>query len=221
MQNWTCKNCGAPLGLNNVQPAMNMIQCTHCGSVYLLPGTNTAPTTPNRTPIPMPAHFNIYSTSSGIQLSYKWNPVTGWVLLIAGAIWTLTTLPSLVFLCFSIPFLVGGIAMIYAGAAYLKNSTHIRIDQGQLTTWSEPLPWFGQSRTLPAGEITQIYCKEHISRTKNGHHYSYEVYMTLRSGQNEKLLGGFNNAEAALFIEQTLEKQLGIQDQAMPGELHR
>ena len=48
---------------------------------------------------------------------------------------------------------------------------------------------------------------------------SRSVLHAVVAGQKRKLLGGLHDADHALFVEQTLEKFLRIEDRAVPGEM--
>ncbi len=99
----------------------------------------------------------------------------------------------------------------------LLNTTTISLSNGRLTVTHKPLPWRGQV-DMEAGEIEQIYCKQHVRQTKNGESITYRLKAMLKDGSSKTLVYGLNEDEQALYLEQELEKRLNIVDQSIPGE---
>lgn len=82
----------------------------------------------------------------------------------------------------------------------------------------KPMPWFGSKR-LAASDIVQLYAKEKISKNRNSTSVRYEVHVILKNNTNMKLLGGLENSAQALYIEQEIEKYLGIEDADVKGSI--
>jgi hypothetical protein len=81
-----------------------------------------------------------------------------------------------------------------------------------------PVPWAGNT-SISSVEISQLYAKEKANRSSDGGSTSFEVRAILRDGRNVKLVGGLTSSEQALFIEQAVEKCLGIKDAVVKGEI--
>ncbi|MDQ8179778.1 hypothetical protein [Pelagicoccus sp. SDUM812005] len=113
-----------------------------------------------------------------------------------------------------------GLGIIYFTIALFLNKTDIRIDTYNLSVKHYPLPWFGQV-TFPVESIQQVYCKEKITRGKNGTHVSYELHCLDRNNRSKKLLSGLNQSEQAQFIEREIEKTLGLKDRPVSGEYRK
>ena len=111
-----------------------------------------------------------------------------------------------------------GIGISYYAVAGWLNKTNIYVSQHALEIQHKPLPWFGNKRLL-VKDIKQLYSKEKISHSKNGTSVSYEVRVATNSGKDTKLLSGLETSEQALFIEQEIEKYLGIKNQPVRGEI--
>jgi hypothetical protein len=77
------------------------------------------------------------------------------------------------------------------------------------------------NKQFKADLLQQLYTKRHVSHSKNGTSINYELRVTTTDGRDEKLMGGFNKQEQALFIEQEIEKFLGIEDRPIRGEVER
>lgn len=113
-----------------------------------------------------------------------------------------------------------GLVLIYVTLALFLNKTDIRIDSYNLSIKHYPLPWFGQIQ-LPVESIQQVYCKEKVSRNKNGTSITYDVHCLDHNTFSKKLISGLNDQEQARFIEREIEKTLGIKDRPVSGELNK
>ena len=56
---------------------------------------------------------------------------------------------------------------------------------------------------------------------KHGYSYSYSVQAVIKNGETIELISGLPSKDAALFIEQEIEKYLKIEDEPVRGELPR
>jgi hypothetical protein len=107
-----------------------------------------------------------------------------------------------------------GLVLFYWGLAGLLNRTAITVAPEQLTIRHGPLPLLSGKQFDPI-LIKQVFVRRHASTERS----SYEVYMLTWDGREEKLLGDLNRPEQALYLEQEIERQLGIKDKPVPGEL--
>jgi hypothetical protein len=113
-----------------------------------------------------------------------------------------------------------GIGLAYFVLASFVNKTDVVISPGEVRVKTHPLPWPGNKSFSPA-DISQLYTKEVLHRTKNGTSHSYQVHVIDRAGREHKLLAGLQSSEQGLFIEKTVEQQLGLSDQPVRGEIPR
>ena len=113
-----------------------------------------------------------------------------------------------------------GLGLTYGTIAGFVNRTLIRISPSQLTVGHGPLPWWG-NKQLDATGIAQVYCKERVSRGRNGTSITYAVHAALRDGADAKLVDALDSPEQALYLEQEIERFLGIKDVPVRGELAR
>ena len=70
-------------------------------------------------------------------------------------------------------------------------------------------------------DITQLYTQERVNSSDSGTRYSYEVYLITTDGKKQKLVGGLREPQQGLYIEQAIERYLGIEDRPVAGELPR
>ena len=110
-----------------------------------------------------------------------------------------------------------GIAITYGVITTLVNTTTIDVDDRELRVRHGPLPVPG-NKTLPSLDVKQLYCKERISRNKNGTSVTYALHVKLKGGKDEKLLANLTQQSHALYVEQQVERVLGLQDEAVAGE---
>jgi hypothetical protein len=177
----------------------------------------------------MPAKFEVVDAGTGVQLSYRWYSPKYIGLLIFTLFWngfmivwhTIALSQGMLMMSlFGLLHTAVGIGVAYSTLAGFLNRTTILAELGFLTIQHHPLPWSG-SKQMMTDQIDQLYCKEKVSHSKNGTNYSYEVHAALRDGGQVKLLSGLDVADQALFIEQQLERYLGIKDRSVGGELPR
>jgi len=237
----TCKSCNAPILDSDIQWNLGLARCSHCGTVFNLKGGPAASpanygqqqvaanTNWQRPAVPLPPGLAVNNLGSGIEIDYRWfNWGILFVLFFAVfwngfmIFWYAMALRSQAWpmALFGIFHLSIGIFLAYTSLAGLLNHTLIRVEMGELKIEHTPLPWMG-NRVLQVAEIAQLYSKEHISRSKNGTHITYAVHVALRAGNQIKLVDRLHTAEQALYVEQTLERAMGIQDRPMSGELPR
>lgn len=114
-----------------------------------------------------------------------------------------------------------GLGLIYFCVASFLNNTDISVDPSYLRVRHYPLPWFG-SKQFRSHEVTQLFCKEQITRSKNGGtNVSYRVQLILNKGREQTLVGGLTSDSQARYIEREIESVLGLENLAVAGELPR
>lgn len=200
---------------------------------------------PSRKPlgeVPVPARFVVEDDGHELTIRYRWFHwallfllffAIAWDSFLVGWYWMLTAGPfghnggmpgpvKLIFFIFPIAHVAVGVGLTYFVLAGLLNSTVIRVSDGRLSVRHGPIPWLGNF-DLPTDSLEQIYCqnKLHKSRDDDGHtttSMQYEVHAIV-GGKKQKLLGGLHDADQALFVEQRLERFLGLEDRPVSGEM--
>jgi hypothetical protein len=227
-----CKNCGAPIEEDDINLDLAMARCSYCGAVFGLKGLplqkdRDAPLRYERPEVPMPKGIEVTKVGNVLRISRRWFQwphvflvffCLGWDgflivwhgIALASSMWFMSL--------FALIHTAVGIVLTYYTLAGFLNHTTVQVEQDKLEIWHHPLPWFGQKR-LPAADIKQIYCKENTS--SDGASQSYEVYVLLRYGGRKKLSSGLVEPEQALYIEQELERFLGIHDRPVSREIPR
>jgi hypothetical protein len=125
---------------------------------------------------------------------------------------------SVIMMVFPIAHVAVGVGLTYFTLAGFVNRTRVSVSRNQLTIRHGPLPWKGNLE-LPGKQFTQLYGEEIISRGKNGPTITYNLLALDREGQKVKLLSGLTDKDQVLYLEQTMERRLGIEDAAVAGEV--
>jgi hypothetical protein len=229
-----CKNCGAPIENKDIDWDLAMARCSHCGAVFGLQHSNTPdawnPQIPEkRHKVPMPKNIKVQEGNGILQISYRWFRPMFIFMLIFSIFWNgfmvvwhgISIFSGAWFMSlFGLLHTAVGIGIAYYTLTGFINHTTIWVGQGRLVIRHHPLPWWGNKEMTDA-DIRQIYCTEKVHQSDNSTRYSYEVHAVTQSGDKEKLLSNLGETEQALYIEQELERHLGIRDQPIRGELPR
>jgi len=113
-----------------------------------------------------------------------------------------------------------GVGLTYFTLCGFLNSTVVDVSPRQISVKHGPLPWFG-NRIVEAMQVAQIYREEIVRRGKNGPHTSYQLSVATKDNRKLKLLSGLETPDLALYLEQEIERHLGIRDQAVAGEMRK
>ena len=107
--------------------------------------------------------------------------------------------------------------LYYALATWL-NKTHIFVSQNAIEIRHKPLPWFGQRR-IAAKAVKQLYTKEDRSHSDSNNRTTirYSLHV-VNHEENDLTLLTLDTSEQALFLEQEIEKYLGVKNQRVRGE---
>ncbi len=148
---------------------------------------------------------------SAILFNAIWISQDFWSLIMSDRDWLLRL--------FSLTFIVIGIGTAYFSLALLLNKTHIYTSKKALEIKQRPLPWIGNMR-LDVANIKQLFSKRKIKRSSNrSTSVSYEVHVITTDNKEIKLVSGLAKKEQAWFIENEIEKYLGIEDASVRGEV--
>jgi hypothetical protein len=110
-----------------------------------------------------------------------------------------------------------GVGITYYVLCGWLNRTRITVGRGKVSVRHGPLPWFGNLE-MDSSALKQLYVKEVISNSRNGTTVRYDLNALTREGRSIKFAGGMETSDQALYIEQEIEKFLGIKDGPVKGE---
>jgi hypothetical protein len=121
------------------------------------------------------------------------------------------------FLLFMGLHLAAGVILPYVALVFLLNTSVLEVGRGTLRVKQHPLPWIG-NRRLRTTDIAQLFAtRVETSRRR----VSYRVMARLTSGREVALVKHLWDDRQARFLEQTIEKRLGLPDVRVAGELPR
>ena len=123
---------------------------------------------------------------------------------------------------FSLTFIVIGAVLPYFVIASWLNKTNIYVSKEAIEIKHEPIPWLGNKR-IETKNIKQLFVREKGGNSQSMTSTSnkpprYSVVAITYDEQPFNLIKGLPRSNQAFFIEQKIEKYLGIQDEANPAE---
>lgn len=177
--------------------------------------------------------FEIEETGTHLTISWRWQNIRHFLMFFFSVLWNTSLLGFYatilgggeqaqglpwVVLLFPLGHVAVGIGLFYSSVAGFVNRTWITVADQQLTVRHGPLPWLG-SRTLSVTEIKQLYCVERRRRNKAGFYFIRELNVLDTSGRQVRLVRGRHDPGAIRFLEQKIEKRLGIVNKPVEGEM--
>ncbi|QQE10754.1 hypothetical protein JD969_14775 [Planctomycetota bacterium] len=231
-----CIGCGVTIKSKNLNLDTMMGHCEHCNSITSFSSlvqenrSEVMKSSAIRPQIDIEdiGSIKIEETHNAYQITRKWYSHAVFAMLVFVIFWDgfLVVWYSMAFSdadsplmvkLFSIVLVAIGLSLTYAVICSFINKTVIRLDTQKLTVKHGPIPWFG-NRKISALNIRQLYVKEKVHRGSDSTTYSYNLNVITNDDRDIKLLSRIDDPEQARAIEQVLEKQLGIKDQAVVGE---
>lgn len=233
----TCPSCGTSIDADDVNLDALIAKCAACDAVFNFGDSVGATTTARRRePVEQPKGITVRELPDAFEIERKWFGPSAFGLLIFVILWD----GFLVFwysmalgggmkggngiewgaVLFPLIHVAVGLGMTYFCIASFINKTLIRVTVNELTVKHGPIPTFG-NKTLMTLNVAQIYCKKKVTRTKNGTSISYQVRAKQTNDKDVKLVTGLRKSAQALFIEQQMERVMGLEDRAVDGEMRR
>jgi hypothetical protein len=224
-----CKRCSEPIQAPEVNLDTSIAKCLVCNAVFDIRDQINGSSPKSRTLVDIPKNMKIQSTMDGLEIIRKWFSKKIIALLVFCLFWD-----GFMVVWFGIALKEGQWAMAAFGTIHalvglglsyylvcgFVNRTHIEISFRNISIQHQPMPWPG-NKVIPIGDVKQVFTKRKVHRNKNGSSYTYGVHFLDHTDQEKKLFPGLESAEQALYIEQEIEKTLGIKDAAVEGELSR
>ncbi|MBN1344564.1 MAG: hypothetical protein JXQ73_17875 [Phycisphaerae bacterium] len=227
-----CKTCGEPIDADDVNIKLAIAKCRSCNAVFgfaeQLAGQEARKARRNRDDVPMPKAITVDPWGHDLTITRRWFSWIHVFLVFFCIAWdsflvfwyfmAFTEKSPLIFKIFPIFHLATGVGLTYFTIAGFLNRTVIKVASGILSVRHTPLPWPGNHRIETAG-LDQIYCTEEIRHGEDNASFNYVVNAKLTDGRKVKLLTGLDEPDQALFIEQQIERHLGIEDRPVRGEM--
>ena len=230
-----CRNCGAGLEEDRIDQSLRIITCSHCGSLHDFPGaslrqfegeldsnnSDALSPKPERQEVALPSRFKVHRTAGGMEIRWPVGGVfQGFVLLAIAAGFSYIAVTQGMY--FLMPVSIG---LVYFAAVRTFNKHIIRTDSSSLHITQRPLPWLG-ARNLSVSDIEQLFSTEYETRQEKGSdgdhrievQKNYQLSAHTRTSQSVRLLRGLSDPLQALWLEQEIERALGIRDKRVAGE---
>lgn len=228
----TCQSCGKMILAEDINIQLAIAKCGACHAVFNF--AETVGGLPSRKPTAnKPKQIELIDTGSELAIRWRWFSHAVWFLVVFCLFWDgflvlwysigLAQLwgrnadfGAVVMLLFPVIHLAIGVGLTYFVISTFVNRTSLLVALGQLEIKHGPLPWPGNC-VINVVDIEQFFCVEKFGSRKS-RQSSFELHVLLRSGEKKKLLSAITEEEFALFLEQTLETHLGIEDRPVAGE---
>src|SRR5688572_8033915 len=230
-----CSGCAAALNTRCSDLSRSLPKCAFCNAVMDLGRREGAAAggrfaDVERPEVRLPERFVTGKDADGAFIRWRWFRPQHLLLVLFALGWNGSLLfffsmarsmdaPSFFFLVPLIHVAIG-VGIGYAALTGLVNSTTVRTGKGILTIRHRPLPWLG-NRDLRGSGIDQLYCASKVTTNDGRSTTAYQLRAVLKTGKTLTLLRGLPELEQALFLEQRIERALGIKDQPEAGEVPR
>lgn len=223
-----CPHCQTPLDPTAIDRTREIATCGRCGRLVDLraqPGQAQAPAAAPastlrraRPAVPMPPGMTLATNLLGNELTLRrpWLRGKHWVMLMVFAGATATAVYFWATAGASTWLVIGTLFVLswdYNLACMFLNRTEITANRQGITVRHGPLPsLFGFNRNVQRDDLKQLYAAKHGALfAVRAQRASQEAPLTL--------VAPLITAEQALFVEQQLERALGLADYAVEGEL--
>lgn len=227
-----CRNCGAGLVADKIDTSLGIITCSHCGSMHELSENLRKPyseaesadaSSPKqeRQEVALPKQFKAHRTASGMEITWPVGGIAqGLILLIIAAGFTYVALTQGMYF-----LIIAVVGLLYFAAVRTFNEHRIRTDSTSLQVKQGPLPWPGGVK-LNVSDIEQLFSIEYETQHEIGNDSErrveiqkyYQLTARTRTDQRVKLLRGLSDPLQALWLEQEIERSLGIRNKHVAGE---
>jgi hypothetical protein len=233
----SCEVCHSPLRAEDVRLDLAVARCHACNAVYDLSGRKGKTLAPHqerprpvvRPKAALPSRFKVDEDGIHTRISWRWFGLQHLFLIFFCIAWdsflvtwygiALTQEDTpIIMIIFPIAHLAVGVGLSYYTLTGLVNRTRVEVSRNELTIRHGPLPWRG-NLDLPGRQLTQLYGEEIASTNKGTTTYTYNLLAVDRTGRKVTLLTGLTEKDQVLYLEQTLERRLGIEDAPVDGEV--
>ena len=218
-----CPKCAFNIVAAEINEHAAVAKCNRCGEVFKFVVASLTPPKPR---IHVPKGIAVRCEGGDLLIIRRWFQPLWLLFLFSGLFFILVGIlaiprifPNLnmverygIFL----PFLPA-IVLFYFGFCKLINHTEIRVNSQWVTIRHVPIP-FTRSKRVDTKRFNQLYCVKEDDPSL-GALVTFAVGIVLKGGNRQWLLSGISTKEQAMFIEQEIEKHLGIANRAVEGEI--
>ena len=232
-----CVNCGSEIAGENININSSLAKCGNCNTVFSIKDDHfflKEEVETKRPEMIMPEGTDVLELSESLDIRLDWlkshprgalgfltifaifwNGILG---AVAAGFWAMGQTSDIAFL--GIHLLVGLVLLYYLATVYL-NYTDIIVNRSYIDISHRPVKNpFIRAKRIESKEVDQLYVSRYVSSTTNGKpNYAYALFAILKTnGRKVKLVKGMNR-ETQLYLEQEIEKYLGIKDRPVPDSI--
>lgn len=212
-----CRQCETAIPLETIDQERRFVKCPRCAALARLADQPALPW-PEAL---LPKGLRLKALEDELTITCSWWQLKYLFWGLFCLVWNGGLLSGFLggmnyFICL-LPHSWLGLGLFYYVLTGFFNRTVVAVTPDQLSINHGPLPWFGNKQLDPM-MLKQLYVQERTHRNKGQRYYSYEVHMVTVDGRNQKLVGSLGSPDQAFFLEQEIERFMGIKDQPVPGE---
>jgi hypothetical protein len=226
----SCPACGGTIPADDLDLRTGVAKCRACDEVFSFAGT-VAAAAPGFLPTPRPPRVREEEVAGGIRLSWRWYRPSVWFLVFFCLFWdgflvvwygmaltVFSTAGPIVWLpiLFPVIHVAVGVWLTYLVFATFLNTTEVSAIDGDLVVVHRPLPW-RRPRPLRSADIRQCFVRRHVSGGKTRAR-TYVLYAALDDAV-VPLVSGLDEVDHALWLEERLERHLGLRHRPVPDEV--
>jgi DNA-directed RNA polymerase subunit RPC12/RpoP len=209
-----CGGCGGAFGPADLDKAAGELRCRSCSARLSL--------APRPRARKVPKDVEVDDAPTRLRISWQWRvdarEAFGFIVLLALLVAVFASgnagePKAVVALMLLVPF---ALALALRLAQQLRNRTVIEVTGDSLEISTGPIS-IDPSRTLSRREIDQLFCV--ALHTRYG--AIYQLHAELKGGKRQRLVDEIDDVERAFFLEQAIERRLGIEDHPVDGEVPR
>lgn len=176
--------------------------------------------------VPIPKNMHLRESADKLEFEYRWYKPKYFVSLLVAPVFSFFLIQSDFiqgdFNTLTMPVAVLVLLtlfVIYYSLARLINTTRIYVTHNDLRVYHGPVP-YSKNMDLSKEDVTQLFVTQH----RTGHRYhildtTYQINVILKSKEVITLVKGLHTPGQGRFIEQKIERFLGITDIHVEGEL--
>jgi len=119
----------------------------------------------------------------------------------------------------SLFLLIGSYLMLQTLKSYI-NTKKVIVEKGKITVSEKPITLLSRYLEIPANRITQLYTSKYFTGVTVNNNKIMAYSLSAVTDENRVIrLVDESNLETILYLEQEIERFLGIEDKAVHGEI--
>ncbi len=231
-----CPKCHHFISSNEIDLEHGTAECTSCGHTFDY-GKKLRSDPHRRPEMIMPESVEALKLTSMLEIVVDWYksaPKRTVLTLVSGAFfWNLLIIPFAIFLAYHGSFLwlaffaghlMTGLYLVKQLLATFLNKSKITVDSSGIEISHSPIrTTLNKVRKIARRDIEQLFVVRYtqkFGRKDQRGVQAYALFVIMKNGDRIELLRGMDRS-SQLYLEQEIEKYLGIKDTFVKGEIER